>query len=179
MNGETLTYEEIIERSRKYMVKRGKKELIASLIMSIVLFVFILLLAKDLAMASVIGSIPIIVMTIVYLCNSKRRKYGINKELEPYKDIINNYNLVYDDFKVIYTKSHIFNFVEDYYDDTWSVTIVCLNDIETVSISKFYSGKQLTCFNIYIKNAKRKYDKLKVMYLPDIFKEILKEYIIE
>ena len=41
MNGETLTYDEIVERSRKYLEKKEKKALIAFIIMGIIIFVFV------------------------------------------------------------------------------------------------------------------------------------------
>ena len=178
MNGETLTYDEIVERSRKYLEKKEKKALIAFIIMGIIIFVFVLLLAKELALACFCGAVPIVVGSIWFLATNKDRKYGINGKIEQYKDIINNYNLVFNGFREIYTKSHIIYFYEDYDTTTWSVHVICLNDIESITLKKAYLTNH-TYFFIYVKNGKSKRDKLKIATLPDVFKEILKDYIVE
>lgn len=179
MNGETLTYDEIVERSRKYLEKKEKRALIFFIIMGIIMFVFVLLLSKkELALACICGEVPIVVGSIWFLATNKDRKYGINGKIEQYKDIINNYNLVFNGFREIYTKSHIIYFYEDYDTTTWSVHVICLNDIESITLKKAYLTNH-TCFFINMKNGKSKRDRLKIATLPDVFKEILKDYIVE
>ncbi len=179
MNGETLTYDEIIERSKKQFVKTGKSGLIVFIVSGVLFFTTILIFARDLALASFLGGFLIVSGFLVYLSEKKYREYGVSNVLEPYKDIINNYNLVFNDFHIIYTKTHLFYYDTFYDTNSWDIYVVCFDDIESITLSKsIFVRKGYSYFKIQFKNEEKYKNKRLVFYcLPDIFIELLKDYI--
>lgn len=167
MNCENLTYDEIIERSRKYITRIYKGMFIYGIIATFIMFGFILFLTKDLLMASVISSIILVFILIVYPSVRRACKYGIDKDICEYKDEINEYNVVYGDFQYILTKKHLIAFQHD---DTMYMRIIALDEIETFTTKNYLKDKK-SYFAFKLVNGKKV-----IVYLPNVFIELLYKY---
>ena len=167
MKGETLTYDEIIERSKEKITKIDKAMFIYGIIAAIIMFVFTYLLSKDILMASVLSVLIIVFVVVIFLLSRKTRNLGIDKDISQYKDEINEYNVVYNDFYYIITKKHL---IAVQHEDTIIVKVISLDEIDSFTTKKYSKGDR-SYFNIKLVNGK-----LVILYLPDIFIEILNKY---
>lgn len=172
MDGETLTYDEIIRRSEKDTNKKGFRTFIYFVIATLILFGLCYLISKNLYLSIGIAVTLLIVFTIIFLKSNLHDKYGLNHFIYKYKNEINEYNLVFDNYKKIYTNSHII-IVQN--DGGLYTTVVELDNIKSIRIeNNEYIRNDYSVFNIKLKD-----DKTEILFLPNKFKELLGYYLDE
>ena len=175
MKSETLTYDEILNRSIIDYRNHYKRWALVLLIIGIISVAASYFFAKGTRYSSIWVFILIIFASysLYFYIMSKVSKKGIRKYIEPIKNEINEFNLVFDGYKEIYTRNHIIVTFLDY-EGVKCVRVVEINNIESIKTKSRKYQQGYSDFSIYYKIGRPDF-----LILPDVFKEILKNYIVE
>lgn len=152
MKEEIIKYDELMKRIKVIHNRSIKYEiiLILCLIIGVCVVAYFTIANKDIKQALTFISPIIIVMPIVMIIRKKRRDKHL-KELETYREEIDNYCLVYDGCQNLYTNKHIIS-MHLYYDEVYSLRVVDLSEI--VSIEEHSATKNYSNFHFHLKNNK-------------------------